>query len=36
MHTGHIILVKAENHEDAISVVFTAINADEVRQRDAQ
>lgn len=26
MHTGHIILVKAENHEDAISTVWTAVN----------
>ena len=29
MHTGHIILIKADDHEDAISRVWSAINADE-------
>lgn len=29
MHTGHIILVKAEDHQDAVEKVWTAVNADE-------
>jgi hypothetical protein len=26
MHTGHIVLVKAESHEDAIGIVWTTVN----------
>lgn len=28
MHTGHLILVKAESHEDAINSVWTILNTD--------